>query len=103
MVVEVALLAYNRSHYKYYVLRRLLWGLRQTAVFFPCRIKKAFVKNLTRLTPVFRQFNLKAKNVWLDKSVTELFELLKDMLSEGNMLSNRNYEVKKILFLMGLK
>jgi len=52
--------------------------------------------NFTRLSTVLRLMNLKAINVWTDKSFTELLQLLKDMLLEGNTLPNRNYEAKKI-------
>ena len=37
------------------------------------------------------------------KSFTELLQLLKDMLPEGNSLPNRNYEAKKILCPMGME
>ena len=48
--------------------------------------------------------NLKAMDGWTDKSFTELLQLLKDMLPEGNTLSNRNYEAKKkILCPMGME
>lgn len=53
-------------------------------------------KGFTRLLVVLKLFNLKVKSGWTDKSFTKLFELLKDMLSEGNTLFNRNYETKKI-------
>nr|KYP44353.1 hypothetical protein KK1_034130 [Cajanus cajan]KYP44377.1 hypothetical protein KK1_034160 [Cajanus cajan] len=51
----------------------------------------------TRLSTILRLFNLKARNGWSDKSFTELLELLKEMLPEGNTLPNRNYEAKKVL------
>ncbi|XP_028758521.1 uncharacterized protein LOC114717527 [Neltuma alba] len=56
----------------------------------------------TRLTAVLKLVNLKAKNGWSNKSFTELLILLKDMLPEGNILPDRNYEAKKILCPMGL-
>jgi len=59
--------------------------------------------NFTRLSTVLRLMNLKAINGWTDKSFTELLQLLKDMLPEGNILSNRNYEANKILCPMGMK
>ena len=46
---------------------------------------------------------MKAMNGWTDKSFTELLQLLKDMLPEGNTLPNRNYEAKKILCPMGME
>jgi len=42
--------------------------------------------NFTRLSTVLRLMNLKAMNGWTDKSFTQLLELLKDMLLEGNTL-----------------
>ena len=48
--------------------------------------------NFTRLLAVLRLMNLKAINGWTDKSFTELLQLLKDMLPEGNALPNHNYE-----------
>ena len=59
--------------------------------------------NFTRLSAVLRLMNLKAINGWTDKSFTELLQLLKDMLPEGNSLPNRNYEAKKILCPMGME
>jgi len=47
--------------------------------------------------------NLKTINGWTDKSFTELLQLLKDMLPEGNTLPNHNYEAKKILCPMGME
>ncbi|XP_027364391.1 uncharacterized protein LOC113871494 [Abrus precatorius] len=57
----------------------------------------------TRLSAILRLFNLKARNRWSDKSFTELLELLKEMLPEGNTLPSRNYEAKKVLCPMGLE
>ena len=59
--------------------------------------------NFTRLSVVLRLMNLKEINGWTDKSFTELLQLLKDMLPEGNTLPNRNYEAKKILSPMGME
>jgi len=42
-------------------------------------------------------FSLKVRNGWIDRSFTELLELLKEMFPKQNMLPNRKYEVKKIL------
>jgi len=53
--------------------------------------------NFTRLLTMLRLMNLKTINGWTDKSFTELLQLLKDMLSNGDNLPNRNYEAKKIL------
>jgi len=57
----------------------------------------------TRLSAVLRLMNLKATNGWTDKSFTELLVLLSEMLPEGNTLPTRNYDAKKILFLMGME
>ena len=51
--------------------------------------------NFTPLSTVLRLMNLKAMNGWTEKSFTELLQLLKDMLPEGNTLPNRNYGAKK--------
>jgi len=59
--------------------------------------------NFTRLPMVLRLVNLKVINGWNDKSFTELLQLLKDMLSEGNNLPNCNYEAKNILCPMGME
>jgi len=53
--------------------------------------------NFTRLSAVLRLMNLKTINEWTDKSFTDLLQLLKEMLLEGNILPNPNYEAKKIL------
>ena len=42
--------------------------------------------NFTRLFAVLRLMNSKAINGWTDKSFTELLQLLKGMLPEGNTL-----------------
>ena len=44
--------------------------------------------NFTRLSTVLRLMNLKAMNGWTDKGFTELLQLLKDKLLEGNTLPN---------------
>ena len=46
---------------------------------------------------------LKASNGWSDKSFTELLELLKDMLPEGNNLPQTTYEAKQVLCPLGLE
>jgi len=56
----------------------------------------------TRLSTVLRLINLKATNGWTDKSFTELFVLLNEMLPKGNTLPTRNYDAKKILCPMGM-
>lgn len=56
----------------------------------------------TRLSVVLRLFNLKAKGGWMNTSLTELLELLKEIYQEGNTLSDLSYEAKNILCYMGL-
>ncbi|XP_027922635.1 uncharacterized protein LOC114180521 [Vigna unguiculata] len=57
----------------------------------------------TRLSAILKLFNIKARNGWTDRSFSELLELLHEMLPEGNMLSTRHYEAKKILCPMGME
>src|SRR4051812_42616985 len=59
-------------------------------------------KSFIRLSFVLRLFNLKARGGWADKSLTELLELLKEILPEGNTLPNRSYEANEILCPMSL-
>jgi len=54
--------------------------------------------NFIRLSTVLKLMNLKAMNGWIDKSFTELLQLLKDMLLGGSTLPNRNYEAIFFLF-----
>ena len=68
---------------------------KEESLFLGCKI-------FTKLSVVLRLFILKAKSVWTNKSSAKLLELLKDMLLEGNKLSNRNYEANKILYPMDL-
>ena len=51
---------------------------------------------------VLKLINLKAKKGWTDKSFTELLQVLKTLLPPDNTLPERNYDVKKLLCLMGL-
>ena len=51
----------------------------------------------TKLSAVFKLFNLKAKNGWSDKSFTALLELLWDMLPENNELPLSTYRARKML------
>ncbi len=50
-----------------------------------------------KLSCVLELMKLKASNGWSDKSFTELLELLKDLLPEGNNLPRTTYEVKQVL------
>jgi len=56
----------------------------------------------TKLSTVFRLYGLKPENEWSDKSFTALLNLLKDMLSETNELSDHTYDVEKILCFMSM-
>ena len=51
----------------------------------------------TKLSAIFKLFNLKAKNGWSDKSFTSLLELLGDMLPENNELPLSTYRARKML------
>ncbi|KAI4353193.1 hypothetical protein L6164_002159 [Bauhinia variegata] len=69
-------------------------------------VDKSFYPGCTKytgLSEVLRLVNLKGKNGWTDTSITELLELFKDMLSNGNTPRNRNYKAKKILCQIGMK
>jgi len=59
--------------------------------------------NFTRLSATLKLFSLKERNGWIDKSFTELLELLKEMLPKNNMLHIYNYVAKKILCPMGFE
>ena len=56
----------------------------------------------TRLSAVLKLYNLKADNGWSDKSFTQLLALVKEMLPEDNVLPNRTYEAKKMLYSIGM-
>lgn len=67
------------------------------------RQKSAFIfgmYRIHRLSAMLTLFNLKAINGWPDKIFNELFELLKDMASEGYTFLSRKYDAKKILCLI---
>ena len=57
----------------------------------------------TRLSRVLALVNLKARFGWSDKSFTELFLLLKNLLPEDNTLPKNHYKAKKILCLVGME
>ena len=50
----------------------------------------------TKLSAVFKLFNLKAKNGWSETSFNSLLELLGDMLPENNELPVSTYLVRKM-------
>lgn len=54
-------------------------------------------RKFTKISAVFKLFNLKAKNGWSDQSFTYLLELLRDMLPENNELPDSTYKAKKLL------
>src|ERR1051325_8806290 len=56
----------------------------------------------TRLSAVLKLYNLKVGNGWSDESFTELLAFMKDMLPEDNVLPNRTYEAKKMLYSIGM-
>nr|CAD40845.3 OSJNBa0086B14.16 [Oryza sativa Japonica Group] len=57
----------------------------------------------SKLSCVLELMKLKASNGWSDKSFTELLELLKDLLPEGNNLPQTTYEAKQVLCPLGLE
>ena len=57
----------------------------------------------TQLSRVLALVNLKARFGWSDKSFTELFLLLKNLLPEDNTLPKNHYKAKKILGLVGME
>ena len=56
----------------------------------------------TRLYVVLRLYNLKAENGLNNQNFTTILQLLKDMLSKDNELSDRTHEAKKILYSMSM-
>nr|AAX96657.1 transposon protein, putative, CACTA, En/Spm sub-class [Oryza sativa Japonica Group] len=57
----------------------------------------------SKLSCVLELMKLKASNGWSFKSFTELLELLKDLLPEGNNLLQTTYEAKQVLCPLGLE
>jgi hypothetical protein len=57
----------------------------------------------TRLFVMVKLFQLKASNEWSDDSFKDLLMLLKDMLPQGNIVSETVYEAKQIICPLGLK
>ena len=57
----------------------------------------------SRVTGDLKFLQLKAAHGWTDKSFKALLLLLKDMLSEGNMLPDIVYEAKQNVRPVGLK
>jgi hypothetical protein len=50
----------------------------------------------TKITVIFKLYNLKTKNYWSDKSFIFLLQLIRDILLENNELSNSTYKAKKL-------
>jgi hypothetical protein len=61
------------------------------------------VAQYMRLFAMVKLFQLKASNRWSDCSFKELLTLLKDMLPEGNIVSETIYEAKQIICPLGLE
>jgi hypothetical protein len=57
----------------------------------------------TKISAIFKLYNLKAKNNWSDVSFTSLLKLLGDMLPENNVLPDSNYRAKKLLCPLNLE
>jgi hypothetical protein len=55
------------------------------------------VQIFTKISAVFKLYNLKAKNRWSDKSFTSLLELLGEILPENNLIPDSTYRAKKLL------
>jgi hypothetical protein len=51
----------------------------------------------TKISVIFKLYNLKAKNEWSDKSYTSLLKFLGDMFLDNNELSDLTYKIKKLL------
>lgn len=67
----------------------------ETPLYLGCKPKH------TKLYFVIKLMKLKASNSWSDKSFTEILELLKDLLLEGNLIPQTTYEAKKSLMPIG--
>jgi hypothetical protein len=69
--------------------------------------KKPFYHGCTtqymRLFTMVKLFQLKASNRWSDCSFKDLLMLLKDILPQGNIVSEIVYETKQIIYLLGLE
>jgi hypothetical protein len=61
------------------------------------------VAQYTRLFTMVKLFQLKASNEWSECNFKELLMLLKDMLPQGNAVSETVYEAKQIICPLGLK
>ena len=57
----------------------------------------------TKLSALLRLYNLKAKHGWSDKSITDLFSFLKELLPEDNEIPISFYEAKKTLCSLGMQ
>jgi hypothetical protein len=60
------------------------------------------VTQYTRLFVMVKLFQLKTSNEWSDFSFKDLLTLLKDMLPQGNAVTETVYEAKQIICLLGL-
>jgi hypothetical protein len=57
----------------------------------------------TRLFVMVKLFQLKASNGWSDCTFKDLLTLLKDMIHQGNSVPETVYEVKQIIYPLGLE
>jgi hypothetical protein len=60
------------------------------------------VTQYTRLFTMMKLFQLKTSNRWSDCSFKDLLILLKDILPQGNAIPDTVYEVKQIIYPLGL-
>jgi hypothetical protein len=61
------------------------------------------VTQYTRLFTMVKLFQLKTSNRWSDCSFKDLLILLKDILPQGNAIPDTVYEVKQIIYPLGLE
>ena len=57
----------------------------------------------TKLSALLRLYNIKAKHGWSDKSITDLFSFLKELMPEDNEIPVYFYEAKKTLSSLGMQ
>ena len=59
-------------------------------------------KKYSKLSFIFRAFQIKCLNKWSNKSFSELLELNHDLLPDDNILPKSWYEAKKMMKELGL-
>jgi Transposase family tnp2 len=72
------------------ILNNLFWHKSNKPLYPECT-------KFSKISVVFKLYNLKAKNGWSDKSFTSLLQLLGEMLPENNVLPDSTYGAKKLL------